>query len=170
MELHEKIISKNEINARAVEAFLAIIANGLVATKTDLAECLGVTPQKFSEILNYRMKAGVDMIAKICDFYYVNPDWLLMGRGKKIFRDTEREPYFIEDDNNLDRFWHSTQDNDKDNVSVETSQSANDPQLIAKLLEQAEEIGRLKERIAQLEREKGKDVSDAQTSGVANAG
>lgn len=59
---------------------------------------------------------------------------------------------------------------DKNANSAELSQSANDPQLIAKLLEQAEEIGRLKERIAQLEREKGKDVSDAQTSGVANAG
>lgn len=59
---------------------------------------------------------------------------------------------------------------DKNANSAELSQSANDPQLIAKLLEQAEEIGRLKERIAQLEREKGKDVSDARTSGVANAG
>ena len=39
-----------------------------------------------------------------------------------------------------------------------------------KTLEQAEEIGQLKERIAQLEREKGKDVSVAQTSGIANAG
>ena len=36
--------------------------------------------------------------------------------------------------------------------------------------EQAEEIGRLKERIAQLEREKGKNASDAQTSDVANVG
>jgi len=38
------------------------------------------------------------------------------------------------------------------------------------MMQQAEEIGRLKERIAQLEREKGKDVSDARTSGVANVG
>ena len=59
---------------------------------------------------------------------------------------------------------------DENNVSAELSQSANDQQLIAKLLEQAEEIGRLKERIAQLEREKGKDVSAAQTSGAANVG
>lgn len=39
-----------------------------------------------------------------------------------------------------------------------------------KTLEQAEEIGQLKERIAQLEREKGKDASGVSTSGVANAG
>ena len=48
--------------------------------------------------------------------------------------------------------------------------NSHDPQLLNKLLQQAEEIGRLKERIAQLEKEKGKDASDARTSGVANAG
>ena len=52
MELHERIISKDEINSRAVDALLAIIANGLVATKMDLAERLGAKPAKFSEILN----------------------------------------------------------------------------------------------------------------------
>lgn len=43
-------------------------------------------------------------------------------------------------------------------------------ELVSTIQAQAEEIGRLKERISQLEREKGKDVSDARTSGVANAG
>ena len=36
--------------------------------------------------------------------------------------------------------------------------------------EQAEEIGQLRERIAQLQREKGKNASDAQTSDLANVG
>ena len=115
MELYEQIISKKEINARAVEALLAIIANGLVASKSDLAECLGAKPSKFSEILNYRMNVGVDMIAKICDWYYVDPDWLLMGRGNKIFRNTDHSnPYFIEDDNNLDRQYHITKVKEED--------------------------------------------------------
>ncbi|MDO4209117.1 MAG: S24 family peptidase [bacterium] len=113
MELYERIISKDEINSRAVDALLAIIANGLVATKSDLAECLGAKPSKFSEILNYRMKVGVDIIAKICDWYYVDPDWLLMGRGNKIFKNgTQRKPYFIEDDNNLDRKWHNEEESE----------------------------------------------------------
>mgnify|MGYP001118653625 CR=1 FL=1 len=38
------------------------------------------------------------------------------------------------------------------------------------IVQQAEEIGRLRERISHLEREKGKDVSDVQTSGIANVG
>lgn len=41
--------------------------------------------------------------------------------------------------------------------------------LLAKITEQAETIGALKEQIKQLQREKGKDVSDVQTSSVANA-
>lgn len=48
------------------------------------------------------------------------------------------------------------------------------PELITELLnritEQAAEIGRLNERIEQLQREKGKDVSDVRTSGIANVG
>ena len=112
MELHEQIISKDEINSRAVEALLAIIANGLVATKSDLAECLGAKPAKFSEILNYRMKVGIDMVAKICDWYGIDPYWVLMGRGNHIFRDPdyEPEPYYIEDDNDLDRKFHTSRE------------------------------------------------------------
>lgn len=36
--------------------------------------------------------------------------------------------------------------------------------------EQAEEIGQLRERISVMERKRGVDVSDAQNSGIANAG
>lgn len=117
MELQEQILSKPEINSRVVEALLAIIANNLVTTKTDLAEHMGIKPAKFSEILNYRMNAGVDIIAKICDWYNVDPYWLLMGRGNHIFRSTDVKvpPYFIEDENDLDREYHSKNaDDDKD--------------------------------------------------------
>lgn len=40
----------------------------------------------------------------------------------------------------------------------------------AQIVQQAEEIGRLKERVSQLERGKGKNASDVPTSGVANVG
>ncbi len=176
MELYEQIISKKEINARAVEALLAIIANGLVASKSDLAECLGAKPSKFSEILNYRMNVGVDMIAKICDWYYVDPDWLLMGRGNKIFRDTAHSnPYFIEDDNNLDRQYHITKVKEEDkadnnNLTPSNEQSAMTEMFYQKTLEQAETIGQLKARIKELELRLEKDATNANTGGIANAG
>lgn len=181
MELSEQIISKDEINSRAVEALLAIIANGLVATKTDLAECLGAKPSKFSEILNYRMKVGIDMIAKICDRYYVDPDWLLMGRGNKIFKNnTNREPYFIEDENDLDREWHNYDEKEaktklSDPQYVQTQATLNERTALAdmfynKTLEQAELIGQLKARIKELEQRLGKNAVDVNTSHTANAG
>lgn len=181
MELHEQIISKDEINSRAVQALLAIIANGLVATKSDLAECLGAKPAKFSEILNYRMKVGVDMIAKICDWYYVDPDWLLMGRGNSIFKkSTQREPYFIEDENNLDRKWRPDDEVEKSkeqttahNTELEATikeRTALADMFYQKTLEQAELIGTLRARIAELEQRLGKNVGGVSTGDTANAG
>ena len=176
MELHEQIISKQEINARAIEALLAIIANGLVASKSDLAECLGAKPSKFSEILNHRMNVGIDMIAKMCDWYHLDPDWLLMGRGNKIFRNTDHSnPYFIEDDNNLDRQYHIIKEEDKADNKDNNPISLNERGVMAemfyqKTLEQAETIGQLKARIKELELRLEKDATNANTGGIASAG
>ncbi len=183
MELHERIIFKEEINSRAVDALLAIIANDLVATKTDLAECLGAKPAKFSEILNYRMKVGIDMIAKICDWYQVDPYWILMGRGNHIFRDPDYnpEPYNIDDDD-LDRIFHTSKEEIKGDrlvkVPVNKPKEEQPEQEITgmaaifynKTLEQAEEIGQLKARIKDLEQRLGKTAGAANTGDTANVG
>lgn len=184
MELYERIISKDEINGRAVQALLAIIANDLVATKSDLAECLGAKPAKFSEILNYRMKVGVDMIAKVCDWYNVDPYWVLMGRGNHIFRDPdfEPEPYYIEDNNDLDRQFHTS----KEGIRVkrlakidvnEPEKDEPEPEITGmaeifynKTLEQAEIIGQLKARIKELEQRLEKTAGDVSTGDIASVG
>ena len=89
MDLTQKILTKEEINSRFLDAVQALLTNGIVSSKTTLAEAFGVKPAKFSEILNGRMKAGADMLAIICDYYFVSPDWLLMSRGDNIFRNSE---------------------------------------------------------------------------------
>lgn len=173
MELYEQILSKSEINSRVVEALLAIVANNLVATKTDLAERMGIKPAKFSEILNYRMNAGVDIIAKICDWYNVDPYWLLMGRGNHIFRnaDVKIPPYFIEDENDLDREYHTEKTNDdKDTPNTLIENNAFIEMLYKKTLEQAEEIGQLRERIAQMQQRFEKDAANANTDTTASVG
>lgn len=184
MELHEQIISKDEINSRAVEALLAIIANGLVATKSDLAERLGAKPAKFSEILNYRMKVGIDMVAKVCDWYGIDPYWVLMGRGNHIFRDPdyEPEPYYIEDDNDLDRKFHTSREDitAKRLVKITVNETPKDePEteitglaalFYNKTLDQAEEIGQLKARIKELEQRLEKTAGAANIGDTANVG
>lgn len=99
MELHEKILTKEEINRRFITAVTAIMVNKLISSKTGLAESLGVKPAKFSEILNGRMNVGIDMIARMCDYYDVSPDWLLLSRGNNVFRQVAKQTIWIDDDN-----------------------------------------------------------------------
>ncbi len=172
MEIFERILSKEEINSRFIRAVNAIIAHKLMPNKAALAESLGVKPAKFSEILNGRMNAGVDMLAIMCDFYKVSPDWLLMSRGDNIFRDSAKLPKIWVDDEDLKSI--PPEENAKAVQSVPDNTS---PILIELMREkddiirkQAEEIGQLRERIAQVQREKGKSVSDAQNSDIANVG
>lgn len=99
MDLYERILTKEEINKRFIIAVTAIMANKLISSKTGLAESLGVKPAKFSEILNGRMNVGIDMIAKMCDFYGVSPDWLLLSRGNNIFRRVIKQAIWVDDEN-----------------------------------------------------------------------
>lgn len=93
MQVIQKILTKDEINYRFIESINAVIGRERIS-KTSLAESLNVKPAKFSEILNGRMKAGADMIAILCDYYGVSPDYILMSRGG-IFRGNKLEPIII---------------------------------------------------------------------------
>ena len=171
MEVFQKILSKEEVNSRFIRATIAILAKGLIPNKAALAESLGVKPAKFSEILNGRMKVGVDMIAIMCDYYKVSPDWLLMSRGDNIFRETPMPKIWVDDEDLKSVYPNDTEKSTKKNSLQDASPLL---ELIREkdilIREQAEEIGQLRERIAQLQREKGKNASDAQTSGIANVG
>ncbi len=103
-------------------------------------------------------KTGIteDVITKFYTAYpNINIEWLMTGNGD-MYLETNNFATMQEKEQKID---------DKNASSVEII-----TELVSTIQAQAEEIGRLKERISQLEREKGKDVSDAQTSGVANAG
>ena len=171
MEVFQKILSKEEVNSRFIRATIAILAKGLIPNKAALAESLGVKPAKFSEILNGRMKVGVDMIAIMCDYYKVSPDWLLMSRGDNIFRETPMPKIWVDDEDLKSVYPNDTEKSTKKNSLQDASPLL---ELIREkdilIREQAEEIGQLRERIAQLQREKGKNASDVQTPDIANVG
>lgn len=156
MEIFQKLLSKEEINNRFIRAVNAVISHNLVPNKSALAESLGVKPAKFSEILNGRMKAGTDMLAIMCDFYKVSAEWLLMSRGNNIFRENPNLPKYWVDDDDLTSIYPSESQKPQKTSSI----SGAEP-FLALIREkddvirsQAEEIGRLKERVEQLEREK----------------
>lgn len=98
-----------------------------------------------------------DILEKIVISYEVNAMWLLTGLGySKLPNQPEDTPKPLTDQSALTDFFKQ----------YEPYIQRKD----AKIIQQAEEIGRLKERIAQLEKEKGKDASDVRTSGIANVG
>ena len=73
-------MDKSEINKRFIHAIELLLQDkGL--TKSKIAESLGVKPAKFSEILNNRMNAGVDLIALLCEKYSYSAAWIINGQG-----------------------------------------------------------------------------------------
>ncbi|MBQ6100925.1 MAG: helix-turn-helix transcriptional regulator [Bacteroidales bacterium] len=75
------------INERVIEAINHILSSKIESNKAVLAEKFGVKPAKFSEILNKRMKAGMDIIQKLCINYGISADWLITGEGDMLRSD-----------------------------------------------------------------------------------
>ena len=109
-------MDKDRINERFLTAVHTILSAKTV-NKTAFANSLNITPSKFSEILNQRMKAGIDTIALLCYHYNVSTQWILLGIGD----------IFSLSDAGI---------KDKDLTH-----------LINKVIEQAEEIGRLRQQL-----------------------
>jgi len=74
------------INERVIEAINYILTSKIEINKADFAKKLGIKPAKFSEILNKRMKAGMDIIQKLCIDYKISADWIITGKGS-MYRD-----------------------------------------------------------------------------------
>lgn len=133
------------------------------ARVAEMIEILGETPNSFSKRLGYsRAQTLYDILsgksAPSYDFFHkfaisefsviVSLRWLLTGMG---------EAKEVTCPDNIDNI----------NKAEQTEPSSF---LIEKIAEQAEEIGRLKARIEELERRRGDNVGHAQSSDIANVG
>ncbi|MBT0708792.1 hypothetical protein INE90_01120 [Bacteroides uniformis] len=174
MELYDKILSKECINDRFIEAIYLVLKEKLARDKATLAEILKCKPSKFSEILNGRMKAGIDMIACLCESFDISPEWLLLSRGG-YFRTSPAPSIFVSEGPGSLEYSQAHQrkiDNNPspiNNVKSETFLALiKDKDQVIR--EQAEEIGRLKEQIRQMQRCLEKDASGAPSSGLAGVG
>ena len=156
-------MDKADINKRFIAAIESLLQDrGL--TKIKVAQSLGIKPAKFSEILNNRMNAGVDLIADLCEQYSYSASWILNGEGPML------QPGQLKGRSKPSIALAPLPDFPltSDGVCQMFIEILRDKDL--RFSEQAEEIGRLKARIEELERKKGKGVSDALTSGGASAG
>lgn len=98
------------INERVIEVIKLILSSKIESSKAELAEKLGVKPAKFSEILNKRMKAGMDIIQKLCDEYNVSADWIITGRGDMLLNNCQDEASNANNSNNVSRLITILQD------------------------------------------------------------
>lgn len=72
------------INERVIEAINYVLTSNRCLNKASLAESFGIKPAKFSEILNKRMAAGMDIIQKLCADYDISPNWIITGQGEML--------------------------------------------------------------------------------------
>lgn len=123
---------------------------------TVFADRLGISEANIrGYIKNVMPKA--DVLAKIVITYDINALWLLTGIGRETLpNQPEDTPKPLTDQSHLTDFFKL----------YEPYIQRKD----VKIIQQAEEIGRLKEQIKQLEREKVISASDVRSSGIADVG
>lgn len=74
-------MDKQGVNRQFTKAVESLLASEMVKSKRELAEKIGMTQSKLSEILNERMNVGVDALSALVTDYKVSADWLLTGNG-----------------------------------------------------------------------------------------
>ena len=124
--------------------------------KTDFYQATGLPDSNFKG-KNLCSQPGGDMIVKILTTYpNLSSEWLIMGRGEMLkTKGIKEEP---------------TTEIISSKQEVIPASGEVIGNLVAQITQQAEEIGRLKERIATLEREQQKNASGATSGNIANAG
>ena len=73
--------AKNELSARFIAAYKALLNNGKVADKRDFALKIGISPSMVTEISKGRSNVGTLAIQNIVSLFDINADWLLTGKG-----------------------------------------------------------------------------------------
>lgn len=119
--------------------------------------------------LSAQKKRGADigegMMNKIIDYFRdINPEWLLTGRGEMLKTKHTPEALIPKKE---------PISSNKNEVTKQDFSASIIEHLLATIQEQAEEIGRLRERVEQLEcikEAKERPASGAQSSGLADVG
>ena len=151
------------------ERFETIIKLLFGGNKRAFALHVGISPTVVENVVGARKgKPSFDVIEKVCANANISAEWLILGQGE-IWKDMFefRKPMRC----SSDPAYYENLNNEIPIPEEEELSSEIDFSLfINKIAEQAEEIGKLKERIAQLELQLQKNVSDASTGDIASAG
>lgn len=128
-------------NLRFVQILDDLRKGGVIADYVEAASILETNKAGISDIKSGRKKLSVEMLRRLkLSYPSANIDYIIMGEG---------EPFI------------------SDKPVVQQGETS---MFLDRIAEQAEEIGRLKARIEELERRRGDSASDAQTSSIASVG
>ncbi len=140
-------MDKEHINSRVLTALTATLEAHKELTKMAFAQMLGVKPSTFTEILKGRMNAGSDLMALLTSKFGVNATWLLTGQGDMYQREAQSSG-----DPMVDRLLLMIDKKD------------------AVIQQQAEELGQLREQVAQLRMRLEKSAQAVDMPRTANVG
>lgn len=153
-----------EISARIDELICLLHTN-----PNKFAAALGYSrSQTIYDIINGKSAPSYDFFNRFCNSGYsvfINLNWLLTGSGIPIVEET-----YYQSDLPIVK-GEMTEEEAKQKIEeIRKSKQGNVIELISMIKEQAEEIGRLKARIEELERHGGESAGDVRSSGSANVG
>nr|DAR04594.1 MAG TPA: hypothetical protein [Caudoviricetes sp.] len=139
-------------NIRFIELIDALKSNGIIADYVQISKELKTNKAGISDIKSGRKKLSIEMLRRMkLSYPQTNIEWVIMGVGDMLLSTTSEKDK-VQTSGIEERLLSFIQE--KDNV----------------IREQAEEIGQLRERIAQMQQRFEKDAANANTDTIADVG
>jgi hypothetical protein len=139
-------------NFRFIELLDTLKASGVISDYVQVSKELGTNKASISDIKSGRKKLSIDLLRRMkLSYPQTNIEWVIMGEGDML-HSTSSETHQAQASGLEERLLAFIQEKD------------------VVIREQAEEIGQLRERIAQMQQRFEKDAANASTDTIANVG
>ena len=169
------IIFNRENNSGIIFNFMATILDRIQEIAQNEGISIGALERQIGAskgVLSRAINNGTDIQSKwiqtlVENYPLYSAEWLLTGRG--VMRKTNCAQSSKTPSKEASALNEDTEINSTNQGGISVQGEVID-RLVAQITQQAEEIGRLRERITQLEREQQKNASGAAGGSIANAG
>ena len=146
-------------NIRFIELLDTLKANGVISDYVQVSKELGTNKASISDIKSGRKKLSIDLLRRMkLSYPQTNIEWVMTGKGEMLNEEVRPE----EEKEKIANTSPSTGIEDKLLTIIQEKDKV--------IREQVEEIGRLREQLAQLKARLQKSVAAANISGTAHVG
>lgn len=102
--------TQNQQSKRLLIAIDLLKKNGIVRSDSDLCRVMGTNIQSFNGVKKGRRNATVELIFMVCEKFYVNPSFIILGD----------EPIFFQDDNIKTSLFNEKKNTDSEKNLIST--------------------------------------------------